>query len=97
MLHEAKKRAKILGVDFDLTHGQIKHLIPEYCPVLHTKLNWDSIKGGNPNKPSIDRVDSSKGYTLDNIIVVSWRANDLKADGTPEELMKLAIFYSKYS
>lgn len=97
MLHEAKRRAKKMGIEYDLTFETVMIMIPEYCPVLHFKLNWDTVKGGNPNKPSIDRIDSSKGYTLDNIVIVSWRANDLKADGTPEELMKLAVFYSRYS
>ena len=99
MLHEAKRRAKNSGLEYDLTYETLEPLIPEYCPVFGTKLDFKTLGKGraNPNKPSIDRIDLSKGHTLDNIVVVSWRANDLKADGTPEELMKLAIFYSQFS
>ena len=85
-------------LDFDLTYETLKPLIPEYCPVFNANFKWTPGKKGrgNPNKPSIDRINSAKGYTLDNIIVVSWRANDLKADGTPEKPMKLAKYYSQF-
>lgn len=45
------------------------------------------------NTPSIDRVDNSKGYVKNNIVIVSWRANRLKSDATPYELRRLAKFY----
>lgn len=96
LIHEATRRAKNRGLVFDLTYEDILPLIPDVCPVLGIKLDWGSLPGGNPNKPSIDRIDSSKGYTLDNIVVVSWRANNLKGSATPEELMKIAIFYQQF-
>jgi hypothetical protein len=34
----------------------------------------------NPNKLSIDRIDSSRGYTEDNVQLVRWRPNDMKKD-----------------
>ena len=96
MIHDSRRRAKKLGLEHTITYEDIAPLIPEHCPVLGIKLNWDmGFPGGNPNKPSIDRIDSSKGYTLDNIQILSWRANDLKADGTPEEILKLAKFLSE--
>jgi hypothetical protein len=70
--------------------------VPEYCPVFGIKLNYDGVeKQGwtrTDNSPSIDRIDSSKGYTADNIQIISWRANRIKNDSTPEELRKLADF-----
>jgi len=38
------------------------------------------------HSPSIDRKDSKKGYTPDNIWVISNRANTLKNDATIQEL-----------
>jgi hypothetical protein len=34
----------------------------------------------NPNKLSIDRIDSSRGYTEDNVQLVRWRPNNMKSD-----------------
>lgn len=39
----------------------------------------------NPNKLSIDRIDSSCGYTEDNVQLVRWRANSMKMDVTYAE------------
>jgi hypothetical protein len=46
--------------------------------------------------PSIDRVDSSKGYTKDNIQVISHRANNLKNNATLEELRKLVTYVENF-
>ena len=40
--------------------------------------------------PSLDRIDPNRGYTKDNIIVMSYRANRIKNDATKEEIKKLA-------
>jgi hypothetical protein len=46
------------------------------------------------NSYSIDRKDSTKGYNIDNIIVISNKANKLKNDATTDQLNKIAAFYS---
>jgi hypothetical protein len=43
----------------------------------------------------LDRLIPELGYVKGNIAVVSTRANTLKRDATPEELMKVARFYEK--
>ena len=70
--------------------------IPENCPMLGIKLNYDGVESQGwsrtDSSPSVDRIDSNKGYTLDNIHVISWRANRIKNDSTPEELEKIAAY-----
>ena len=39
----------------------------------------------NPNKLSIDRIDSLRGYTEDNVQLIRWRANSMKMDMTTTE------------
>lgn len=92
LLEKTKARAKANGVDFTLTRDDVT--IPEMCPILDIPLFFadGSNKDKNPNSPSIDRLDPSKGYTKDNIVICSWRANHLKNDGHLEEFEKLVKF-----
>lgn len=90
LFQNAKARAKADGYEFDLELSDI--IIPSICPVLMIPIFVQAGKGKQPNSPSVDRIDSSKGYVKGNIQVISWRANDLKADGTLEEFEKLTEF-----
>lgn len=86
VLINVRLRAKREQLDYDLTSSDI--IIPSRCPILGIPI----IKGGRPlcaSNPSIDRKDPSKGYTKDNIWIISWRANRLKSDGTLQEFQYL--------
>lgn len=90
MLSDSKSRAKLRGLEHNIGLDDI--MIPEKCPVLGIRL-W-RMKGERTNHtPSLDRIDSSKGYIKGNIVVVSWRANLLKRDATSKEIRRLADFY----
>lgn len=69
---------------------------PDTCPVLGIPLDYLS-KVRVENSPSFDRVDSSLGYVPGNVVIVSWRANRIKSDGTEEEHRKIADYLSKRS
>lgn len=88
-LNQAKRRAKAHGWEFNLTKRDIT--IPDTCPVLGIPLLRTDTRLGD-SSPTIDRIDSTKGYTLDNIRVISWRANRLKSDATTEE-MRMILNY----
>lgn len=93
LLHLAKARAKKTGMEFTLVYADI--VIPKRCPVLGMPLvPGGGGRGFKDNSPTLDRIDNSKGYIPKNVIVVSWRANRVKCDATPEELRKLADFYN---
>lgn len=87
MLSSAKHRAKKVGRECTLTLNDI--LIPEFCPLLGTKIVTGS-RQVKSNSPTVDRKNSTKGYTPNNIWVISWRANRIKSDSTLEEL-KLVV------
>jgi hypothetical protein len=91
MIYDAKVRATRKEMDFDLTKKELH--FPEKCPVLNIKL----IHGKEDwkNSPTIDRIDNSKGYVLDNCIVVSSLANTIKNSATPSEILKVGKFYKK--
>lgn len=92
MLQDAKQRAKKSGIVFDLVEGDIR--IPSKCPVLGIPLQTSDGRASH-NSPSLDRIDPGKGYTIDNVIVVSHRANTLKRDASIDELRRLARFYKE--
>jgi hypothetical protein len=46
--------------------------------------------GGRHDSPSIDRKDNTKGYTKDNVWVISQLANQMKSNATPEQLRAFA-------
>jgi len=73
-----KARAKTKGIPFTLTMTDLDNLsIPITCPILNIPLREERGRQTD-NSISIDRIDSSKGYTVDNIVVISWKANRLQ-------------------
>lgn len=89
-----KSSAKRRNIPFDLTLIDLNNFtFPINCPITGEKLKY---KGSlEDNTYSFDRIDSSKGYTIDNLIIISWRANKLKNNATLKELNQLADFYTK--
>lgn len=93
MYTAAKKRAKNKGLEFTITREDI--VIPEVCPCLgvpiHLKPYTREGKATcNPYSPSLDRIDNDKGYTPDNVWVVSHFANVIMSSATPKQLMLIA-------
>jgi len=84
----AKSRSVQKNIYFSLEKQDIE--IPTRCPVLNLVLHrYPGRRGGGPSSPTIDRIDPTKGYTKDNIHVISKRANTLKNDATPDELVMI--------
>lgn len=92
MLNSARRRAEKLNLPFNL---ELKHLkVPEYCPILGIKL--EHSKGGvSDGSPSLDRVIPSIGYVLGNVQIISNKANIMKSNAYPDELLKFADWVYK--
>lgn len=86
----AKKRAALYGLEFNIEPSDI--IIPEYCPILHMKLEIGKI-GGSDNSPSLDRIDSTKGYIKRNIQVISKLANSMKNSANKQQLKTFSEYY----
>ena len=65
---------------------------PKVCPVLGIKLDW-GMNGLNGNCPSLDRIDSTKGYIPGNVMIMSNLANAMKSNATPEQLKQFCRYY----
>jgi thymidylate synthase ThyX len=88
-IHVTKFNAQKRGLTFDLTRGDVQWVT--HCPILGVELDYSVSGGKNPDySPSIDRIDSSKGYVKDNVWVISNKANRMKNDGSSEELISFA-------
>ena len=96
----AKRRAKSKSRKFDITIEDV--VIPNQCPILGIKIikQWGLSEQNNQsraNNPTLDRINSQKGYIKGNVEVISYRANILKKDGTSLEHMQIAKYIKKFS
>lgn len=77
LLRAALTRAQQKGLPMDITHEWIKErLVEGVCAVtgLPFVLEINRTRK-HPRAPSLDRIDSTKGYTQDNVRVVLWAVN----------------------
>lgn len=84
-LQASRQRAEKKNLEHTLTLEELKRLYPidNKCPILGIELSWGFPKD---TSPSLDRIDSNKGYTYDNCQIISNKANRIKSDSTLEEL-----------
>lgn len=94
LLSNAKRRAKAKGIPFNLTkEWMAEQLRSGECPRTGCEFDYDPMpKAGehNPFAPSIDRIDSSKGYTMDNTQIVIWGYNTAKHTWSDETTVRIA-------
>lgn len=94
LLNQLKNSAKKRGIEFNLTTSDIDDIgIPITCPVLGIPLKFHR---GRPEDDSIsfDRIDSTKGYTKENLVIVCYRVNKLKSNATLKEMQSIVKFYN---
>lgn len=95
LLRSAKRRALRRGLPFDLTADDI--VVPAFCPVLGIPLfRAVGAPAQGPHSPTLDRVVPDLGYVSGNVRVISSRANQIKSDATPAELLQVACFYQEH-
>jgi hypothetical protein len=81
---QAKHRSYWDYDDMEFTIEVSDIVIPDKCPYLNLPF------GDGEMAPSLDRIDSTKGYIKDNIRVISRLANRMKTNATEEELIQFA-------
>jgi hypothetical protein len=88
-----RTRAARCGMEFDLTREWIaERLAVGVCEVTGLPLELSKPPGSrfHPWAPSVDRIDSKKGYTQDNCRVVCWIYNMAKSEWSDEVVMTFA-------
>lgn len=86
MWKQAKHRAKYDYNDMEFTIEVSDIVIPEAYPYFKRPFEALDKNWGH----SLDRIDSNKGYTKDNIQVISRLANIMKNNATVEQLVQFA-------
>lgn len=89
----AKTRATRSGATFTISKADV--VLARTCPILGVELDYSSnTKSGKPkpNSPTLDRRVPALGYVPGNVQVISFRANTIKSNATPEELRKVADY-----
>ncbi len=88
---DAKKRAARNGMEFDLTAEDVVRIMRSatICPYIGWSLTFEQGSKAN-TLASLDRIDSSKGYTRENVQVISYLANLMKSHANDEELTLFA-------
>ena len=90
LFYSAKNRAKKKSIEFTITPEDI--VVPELCPVFKQPFVWGKGQGKSDWSPSLDRIDSTKGYVKGNVAVISTIANKLKSNATLEQLLQLTAY-----
>ncbi len=98
-----RDRAKLKSITFDSDFFTVEHLMERLtknpnCECCDKKLDlgYKDNKRFNDDSPSMDRVDSSKGYTKNNVAILCWRCNKHKQDSTSNELRVIADFMDRF-
>jgi hypothetical protein len=86
MLQEARVRARKRGFEFSITADDLRW--PSVCPVLGIAISMAAGPRADCS-PSIDRINTARGYAPGNVAIISWRANRLKNDATLAELQAI--------
>lgn len=94
LLGAARARSKKYGFEINIEESDI--FIPKICPLLGIEIKVSSEKV-SANSPSLDRIDSSKGYVKGNVWVISHKANTMKSNATLEEFLTMAKNWQQIS
>lgn len=81
-------RAKRYGLEFDLTIEFLEQLFAKQHGLCH----WlgipmlPSVENRDPRRPSVDRLDNSRGYTQDNVVLTCMFANLGRSAATVQQM-----------
>ncbi len=86
-----KASCKQRNIPYNLDEVYLKQIWTGFCPITGDELVWTTghEERSMPNAAELDRFIPSLGYIKGNVSWVSRRMNNLKGDGTIEDLEKI--------
>ena len=92
LLAQARSRAKHNALPCDLTlewaERELVSAVQDGCPLLGIGIVLDARAHG-PGSPTVDKFDPGLGYTQENCWVISYRANSMKQNATPDFMRRI--------
>jgi hypothetical protein len=91
-LYGIKNRCRLRNIPYCLVLEQVVELYRQQegkCFYTGISMQLEAGNGKHPYALSIDRVDPTRGYSLDNIVLCINRANTIKNDLTLDELAEI--------
>lgn len=96
-LLSARNRAKYKNIEFSITIEHLEALWEQQeGKCFYTGVNMVNCNEGDLSV-SIDRVDSTKGYTEDNTVLCAWKINVMKNDQSLSQLLEYAQLLIKHN
>lgn len=89
-LNGSRGRAKARGLPFNIELEDLD--LPDVCPVLGIPLQISRSGSQSSFSPSLDKIIPERGYVKGNVQIISARANKMKADASPLELLLFAYW-----
>jgi len=88
----ARTRARHKGLDFSVELSTvISGVLTGECAITGIPFDFSrQSRHSNSFSPSIDRIDSKKGYIEGNVQIVCWIYNRAKSAGTHDDVLRLA-------
>lgn len=86
----ARQRAKQSGIEYDIDAEFLKVLLKQQgglCAISRVSLTFIKGQGHIATNASLDRIDSARGYTKDNIQLVAHQVNTMKSNMSVNQLV----------
>lgn len=94
LLGRARANAKQRGREVTITEAEVEALLaPGVCSLTGLRFHfqeWDGVSSRDPWAPSLDRIDTSRGYVTGNVRVVLWIVNYMRGDYPDDVVAKAA-------
>lgn len=93
--HSVVNRNRLYGIEYDNNFFDTKKIEAilrklDFCPCCGCRFDFLSDNGfKNMKTPSIDRLDSKKGYIKSNMVFICCKCNLMKNESTIEDLERL--------
>jgi hypothetical protein len=91
----ARRRAKAAGFVCSITKTWLVAHAPAHCALLEVPLDYQATTS-TATSASVDRRDSTLGYTPDNCRIISFKANRIKSNASVFEIALLAKNLTTY-